>query len=163
MAARQRARVSFFTCLEKTVTPQLCARSLVHLWSGGVSSGIVVLSIQVCTTISEPRHQGPTYSVASGLGAHLLGHPHTRTWEARSGAGQGLYFCHAATPHQQERHPCQARRPDETPLAGRATSRKGEILGEVEAPDVATAKAAAVVQFDLDEVQRGRIMVQELG
>ena len=31
---------------------------------------------------------------------------------------------------------------------------KGEILGEVEAPDVATAKAAAVVQFDLDEVQR---------
>ena len=31
---------------------------------------------------------------------------------------------------------------------------KGEILGEVEAPDVTTAKAAAVVQFDLDEVQR---------
>ena len=31
---------------------------------------------------------------------------------------------------------------------------KGEILGEVEAPDMATAKAAAVVQFDLDEVQR---------
>ena len=40
---------------------------------------------------------------------------------------------------------------------------KGEILGEVEAPDVATAKAAAAVQFDLDEIQRGRIMVQELG
>ena len=31
---------------------------------------------------------------------------------------------------------------------------KGEILGEVEAPDVATAKAAAAVQFDLDEIQR---------
>ena len=40
---------------------------------------------------------------------------------------------------------------------------KGEILGEVEAPDVASAKAAAAVQFDLDEVQRDRIMVQELG
>ena len=40
---------------------------------------------------------------------------------------------------------------------------KGEILGEVEAPGVATAKAAAAVQFDLDEIQRGRIMVQELG
>jgi tRNA threonylcarbamoyladenosine modification (KEOPS) complex Pcc1 subunit len=39
---------------------------------------------------------------------------------------------------------------------------KGEILGEVEAPDVAAAKAAAAVQFDLDELQRGRIMVQEL-
>ena len=40
---------------------------------------------------------------------------------------------------------------------------KGEILGTVEAPDVASAKAAAAVQFDLDEIQRGRIMVQELG
>jgi hypothetical protein len=40
---------------------------------------------------------------------------------------------------------------------------KGEILGQVEAPDVASAKAAAVVQFDLDEIQRTRIMVQELG
>ena len=39
---------------------------------------------------------------------------------------------------------------------------KGEILGTVEAPDVASAKAAAAVQFDLDEVQRNRI-VQELG
>jgi hypothetical protein len=40
---------------------------------------------------------------------------------------------------------------------------KGEILGEVEAADVASAKAAAAVQFDLDEIQRDRIMVQELG
>jgi hypothetical protein len=39
---------------------------------------------------------------------------------------------------------------------------KGEILGEVEASDVASAKAAAAVQFDLDEIQRNRIMVQEL-
>jgi hypothetical protein len=40
---------------------------------------------------------------------------------------------------------------------------RGEILGQVEAPDVASAKAATMVQFDLDEVQRNRIMVQELG
>ena len=38
----------------------------------------------------------------------------------------------------------------------------GEILGTVEAPDVAAAKAAAAVQFELDDVQRGRIIVQEL-
>jgi hypothetical protein len=39
---------------------------------------------------------------------------------------------------------------------------KGEVLATVEAPDVAAAKAAAAVQFDLDEVRRQRIMVQEL-
>ena len=38
---------------------------------------------------------------------------------------------------------------------------RGEILGDVEAPDVASAKAAAAVQFGLDEVQRTRIIVQE--
>ena len=40
---------------------------------------------------------------------------------------------------------------------------KGEILSQVEAPDAEAAKAPAAVQFDLDEVQRNRIMVQELG
>jgi hypothetical protein len=40
---------------------------------------------------------------------------------------------------------------------------KGEILGEVEALDVASAKAAAVIQFELDDIQRNRIMVRELG
>ena len=39
---------------------------------------------------------------------------------------------------------------------------KGEILGEVEASDVAAAKAAAADRFELDEIQRQRIMVQEL-
>jgi hypothetical protein len=39
---------------------------------------------------------------------------------------------------------------------------KGEILGTVEAIDAEAAKAAAAVQFDLDESQRNRIMVQEL-
>ena len=39
---------------------------------------------------------------------------------------------------------------------------KGEILGQVEAPDAQAAKAAAAVQFDLDEIQRNRIMVPEL-
>jgi hypothetical protein len=38
---------------------------------------------------------------------------------------------------------------------------RGEILGTVEAADVASAKAAAAVQFDLDDVQRNRIIVQE--
>jgi hypothetical protein len=55
-------------------------------------------------------------------------------------------------------------------LAGRMKRRwrvvllrhKGEILGTVEAPDVASAKAAAAVQFELDDVQRNRIVVQEL-
>ena len=55
-------------------------------------------------------------------------------------------------------------------LAGRMKRRwrvvllrnKGEILGDVEAPDVASAKAAAAVQFDPDEIQRNRIIVQEL-
>ena len=40
---------------------------------------------------------------------------------------------------------------------------KGEILGEVEASDVASAKAAAADRFDLDTVRRNRIIVQELG
>jgi hypothetical protein len=56
-------------------------------------------------------------------------------------------------------------------LAGRMKRRwrvvllrnKGEILGQVEATDREAAKAAAAVQFELDEVQRNRIMVQELG
>ena len=39
---------------------------------------------------------------------------------------------------------------------------KGEILGTVEAPDAQAAKAVAAVQFNLDEVRRNRIMVQEL-
>ena len=39
---------------------------------------------------------------------------------------------------------------------------KGEILGTVEAPDVEAAKAAAAVQFELDEIRRNRIIVQEL-
>jgi hypothetical protein len=40
---------------------------------------------------------------------------------------------------------------------------KGEILGQVETSDAKAAKAAAAVEFDLDEVQRNRIIVQELG
>jgi hypothetical protein len=38
---------------------------------------------------------------------------------------------------------------------------KGEILGQVEAPDAQAAKAAAAVQFELDDIQRNRIIVQE--
>ena len=36
---------------------------------------------------------------------------------------------------------------------------KGEILGTVEAADVASAKAAAAVQFELGDVQRNQIIV----
>ena len=39
---------------------------------------------------------------------------------------------------------------------------KGEILGKVEALDAEAAKATAAVQFNLDEIRRNRIMVQEL-
>jgi hypothetical protein len=39
---------------------------------------------------------------------------------------------------------------------------KGEILGQVEATDREAAKVAAAAEFDLDEVQRNRIMVHEL-
>jgi hypothetical protein len=56
-------------------------------------------------------------------------------------------------------------------LAGRMKRRwrvillrsKGELLGYVDASDAEGAKAAAATQFDLDEVRRNRIMVQELG
>jgi hypothetical protein len=39
---------------------------------------------------------------------------------------------------------------------------KGEILGTVEATDREGDKAVAAVQFDLNEIQRNRIIVQEL-
>ena len=65
------------------------------------------------------------------------------------------------------------RRSKDTPrkLAGRIKRRwrivllraKGEILGHVEAPDAEAAKASAAVQFNLDEVRRNRITVQEMG
>lgn len=68
--------------------------------------------------------------------------------------------------------PPRRRTPKDTPtkLAGRMKRRwrvvllraKGEILGTVEAPDAAAAKAAAAVQFELDDGQRNRIIVQEL-
>ena len=69
--------------------------------------------------------------------------------------------------------PPRRRAAKDTPakLAGRMKRRwrvvllraKGEILGDVEAPDIASAKAAAVARFELDEVQRTRIIVQEYG
>jgi hypothetical protein len=68
--------------------------------------------------------------------------------------------------------PTRRRTNKDTPakLAGRMKRRwrvvlvraKGEILGTVEAPNAEAAKAAAAVQFNLDEVRRNRIMVQEL-
>jgi len=68
--------------------------------------------------------------------------------------------------------PTRRRTPKDTPrkLAGRMKRRwrvvllraKGKILGTVEAPDGAAAKAVAAVQFELDEVRRQKIIVQEL-
>jgi hypothetical protein len=68
--------------------------------------------------------------------------------------------------------PPRHRTPRDTPakLAKRMSRRwrvvllraRGEILGTVEARDAQAAKAAAALQFDLDEVQRNRIMVQEV-
>jgi hypothetical protein len=40
---------------------------------------------------------------------------------------------------------------------------KGETLGEVEAPDAKAAVVAAAAQFELDEFQRQRLLVWELG
>jgi hypothetical protein len=84
-------------------------------------------------------------------------------WSATLDSGQGRGYV-SAMPRRTSKKDSPAK------LAKRMKRRwrvvllrsKGEILGTVEAPDVASAKAAAAVQFDLDEIQRGRIMVQEL-
>ena len=88
-------------------------------------------------------------------GVGLVGH-------TRSRAGKGLYL--RLMPRRSSKKDSPVK------LASRMKRRwrvvllraKGEILGTVEAPDVAAAKAGAAVQFDLDEIQRDRIMVQEL-
>jgi hypothetical protein len=86
-------------------------------------------------------------------------------WSAILDPGQGRgYICRYAAPRlQQERQPCQARQPDETPLARRPASQQGRNPQGCRSPGLASAKAAAAVRFGLDEIQRGRIMVQELG
>jgi hypothetical protein len=38
---------------------------------------------------------------------------------------------------------------------------KGEYLGSVEAPDRERAEAAAIKYFDLDQDQRGRLLIRE--
>ena len=38
---------------------------------------------------------------------------------------------------------------------------KGEYLGSVEAPDRERAEAVAIKQFDLDQDQRGRLLILE--
>jgi hypothetical protein len=39
---------------------------------------------------------------------------------------------------------------------------KGEVLGTVEATDAHAAEKVAAIQFELDEFQRRRLLVQEL-
>ena len=107
-------------------------------------------------------------SPAHGPGASPLdqGQPsRSRAWVAAPlDPAQGSGYIFAMPPRRSSKKDSPAK------LAGRMKRRwrvvllraKGEILGTVEAPDVAAAKAAAAVQFDLDEIQRNRIMVQEL-
>ena len=40
--------------------------------------------------------------------------------------------------------------------------KKGEVLGTVEANDAQATKKVAAIQFELDEFQRRRLLVQEL-
>ena len=40
---------------------------------------------------------------------------------------------------------------------------KGEVLGTVEAADPQAAEKVAAIQFELDEFQRRRLLVQEIG
>ena len=82
---------------------------------------------------------------------------------ARLDPGQGRGYIFAMTRRSSKKD-------SPAKLAGRMKRRwrvvllraKGEILGDVEAPDAAAAKVAAVARFDLDEVQRTRIIVQEM-
>ena len=73
-----------------------------------------------------------------------------------------LFWAHAAPPpYLQERHPCEARQEHEPPMARSHNARQGGN-SRVEASDREEAKAVAAVQFEPDEIQRNRIMVQEL-
>ena len=40
---------------------------------------------------------------------------------------------------------------------------KGEVLGTVEAADALAAEKVAAIQFELDEFQRRRLLVREMG
>lgn len=69
--------------------------------------------------------------------------------------------------------PPRRRKPKDTPatLASRMKRRfrivlmrsKGAVLGTVEATDAHAAETVAAIQFELDEQQRRRLLVQELG
>ena len=86
-------------------------------------------------------------------------------WSAILDPGQGRGYILAMPSRRSSKKDSPAK------LAGRMKRRwrvvllraKCEILGDVETPDAAAAKAAAVARFDLDEVQRTRIIVQEYG
>ena len=81
--------------------------------------------------------------------------------ETRHPPGPSLSFSATATPTSKATPAKLAKR-----MSGRwrvvLLRAKGEILGTVEAPDAQAAKVAAAVQFELDDVRRNRIIVQEL-
>ena len=76
--------------------------------------------------------------------------------------GQGLHF--AMPPRRTSKKDSPAKLPPASSAAGAScccgTRAKSSVRSE--AADVASAKAAAAIQFGLDEIQRNRIMVQEL-
>jgi hypothetical protein len=103
-------------------------------------------------------------------------------------AGQCLMACHAALPWVDGRltdstpwlctynfrgMPPRRPKPKDTPakLASRMKRRwrtvlirsKGEVLGTVEAADPQAAEKVAAIQFELDEFQRRRLLVREIG
>ena len=108
------------------------------------------------------KTSGARMSIGSGMSIAVVwgwsGMGGILTHSIRGRVGPIFPLCPAAAPPRTP--PRQARRSDETSLARRPTAHKREILGTVEAPDVAS-KAAAAVQFGLDEVQRTRVIVQE--
>ena len=109
--------------------------------------------------ISKPPHQrgrlafGCTARTAlGGIGIDARFDP---------GQGRGYVNRHAVPPLRKKDTPAKLAKTNEPAMARRAAAREGRDLGDIEAPDAAAAKVAAVARFDLDEVQRNRIMVQE--
>src|SRR5205807_5633359 len=81
------------------------------------------------------------------------------SWAGFDSPAPAPYFSgHAAPPPQ--RHPRQACRPDEPPVARHPASRKGLVPRGGRAPDEKAAEAAAVARFNLmNDEQRKRVAV----
>ena len=69
--------------------------------------------------------------------------------------------CHPAAPNPKTPLPSSPRRMKRRWRIVLIRS-KGEVLGTVEAADAQAAEKVAAIQFELDEFQRRRLLVQEL-